>query len=77
MYSTVASSGATVRLNEAFDSGFSMGLMRKDVRLAMELASRLDVPLEIGERVGTLWRDHSRADDDEDFNRIADLGDSD
>ena len=59
-------------LSESFDSGFSTGLMRKDVRLALELASRVNVPLEIGRLVGKLWTDRSTIADDDDFNRIAD-----
>ena len=57
-----------------FDSGFSMGLMRKDVRAALELASRLGIELPISELAGALWRESAaRLDDGADFNRIAAL----
>ncbi|MGL4437995.1 MAG: NAD(P)-dependent oxidoreductase [Bosea sp. (in: a-proteobacteria)] len=58
----------------AFDSGFTMGLMRKDVGLAAALAKEVGVNLPVSELTAGLWRD-SRAElgDSEDFNRIAGL----
>ena len=56
-----------------YDSGFSMGLMRKDVRLALEMAERVGVKLPLGVAAAELWE--SSADtqsDSSDFNRIAD-----
>jgi 3-hydroxyisobutyrate dehydrogenase len=38
-----------------FDSGFSMGLMRKDVRLARELADLIHADLPLSEVVARLW----------------------
>lgn len=61
-------------LSRAFDSGFTMGLMRKDVRLAAELieASGLDAPL--CREVAARWAmSAERLADDADFNRIAAL----
>jgi len=60
-------------LNGAFDSGFSMGLMRKDVGLAKALADSVDLSLPLLDDVAKLWREDSKAAiaDDEDFNRIA------
>lgn len=59
-------------LSGTFDSGFTMGLMRKDLRLALELAGKLGVNLELGSVAGRLWAGSRDAvPDGEDFNRIA------
>ena len=61
-------------LSGAFDSGFTMGLMRKDVGLAARLieASGLDAPL--CREVAARWAmSAERLADDADFNRIAAL----
>ncbi|XWN28975.1 MAG: NAD(P)-dependent oxidoreductase [Devosia sp.] len=60
--------------SDAFDSGFTMGLMRKDVRLAAKLAASLGESLPVSALVADLWAKsaHSLADD-EDFNRIVSL----
>jgi len=66
-------------LNDAFDSGFTMGLMRKDVRLAKSLAESLGLELPLLERVAALWAQSAESlADGEDFNRIVELisGDS-
>lgn len=42
-------------MSERFDSSFSMGLMRKDVRLARELSDRVGTELPLSELVGQLW----------------------
>lgn len=58
-----------------FDSGFTMKLMRKDVRLSQELIEGLDIDLPLARKVADLWA--ASADtiaDDEDFNRIVELG---
>jgi len=56
----------------SFDSGFSAGLMRKDVGLALELARELDVPLEATGRAAALWQELRAAVPDEaDFNRLS------
>lgn len=59
----------------AFDSGFTMGLMRKDVRLAAEMAARAGVDLPLCGMAARLWADSAAAlADGEDFNRIVTLG---
>jgi 3-hydroxyisobutyrate dehydrogenase len=56
----------------SFDSGFSAGLMRKDVGLALELARELDVPLEACGRAAALWEElRAAVPDDADFNRLS------
>ncbi len=42
-------------MSERFDSGFTMGLMRKDVRLARELSDRVGTDLPLSNLVGQLW----------------------
>ncbi|MFN8891692.1 MAG: NAD-binding protein, partial [Alphaproteobacteria bacterium] len=52
--------------------GFSAGLMRKDVGLALELARELDVSLEATGRAAALWQELREAVPDEaDFNRLS------
>jgi 3-hydroxyisobutyrate dehydrogenase len=43
-------------LNEKFNSGFALGLMAKDITLAMEVAGALDVPAELGRATLDLWK---------------------
>ncbi|OKH87873.1 3-hydroxyisobutyrate dehydrogenase [Thalassospira sp. TSL5-1] len=58
-------------MNGAFDSGFTMGLMRKDMRLAMSLAEQKDISLPVCELAGKIWADSAEIlADDDDFNRI-------
>lgn len=58
-------------MNDAFDSGFTMGLMRKDMRLAISLAEQKDIPLPVCELAGKIWADSAKLlADDADFNRI-------
>jgi len=55
-----------------FDSGFSAGLMRKDVGLALALARELDVPLEATGHAALLWQELREAVPDEaDFNHLS------
>jgi 3-hydroxyisobutyrate dehydrogenase len=42
-------------LNKAYNSGFTMGLMRKDVGLASDLAASLDLDLPLSRTVAQLW----------------------
>ena len=59
-------------MNEAFDSGFTMGLMRKDVRLADDLARAVSADLPLASVAARLWADSAaRLDDGADFNRLA------
>jgi 3-hydroxyisobutyrate dehydrogenase len=48
-------------LNGKFDSGFSLGLMAKDLSLAMEVAQACDVPAELGRACLKLWKDAETA----------------
>lgn len=59
-------------LSERFDSGFTTGLMRKDLRLARDAAEQLGMPPGLLAAVVERW--HAGAEhiaDGEDFNRIA------
>jgi 3-hydroxyisobutyrate dehydrogenase len=57
--------------NGAFDSGFTMKLMRKDVRLAMDLLRAVNVNAPIATEAGRLWaKSADSIGDAEDFNRI-------
>jgi 3-hydroxyisobutyrate dehydrogenase len=58
-------------LNEAFDSGFTMGLMRKDVKLALDLAENTGVDLEGFKAIAGIWLEGSQEIPDlADFNEI-------
>ncbi len=43
-------------LNGKFNSGFALGLMAKDLALAMEVAEACDVPAELGHACLALWQ---------------------
>jgi len=58
-------------LNEEFNSGFTMQLMRKDVRLAKQLIEDMGLSLPMAEQTSSIW--HASADniaDQDDFNCI-------
>lgn len=58
-------------LNGAFDSGFTMGLMRKDVGLALDLARSSGVDLAGFTGIADIWLNGSdQIPDDADFNQI-------
>ena len=58
-------------LNETFDSGFTMGLMRKDVGLALDLAKSSGVDLAGFAAIAEIWRNGSgHIPDSADFNEI-------
>jgi 3-hydroxyisobutyrate dehydrogenase len=60
-------------LSGKFDSGFSAGLMRKDVRLALELAEQVGGTCPLSEHVGRIWEaTRERIPDQADFTRMAD-----
>jgi len=64
-------------LNKAYDSGFTMGLMRKDVGLARDLALSLDLDLPLSRMVAQLWQASSETlPDNEDFCAIVQRTDS-
>jgi 3-hydroxyisobutyrate dehydrogenase len=59
-------------LSGTFDSGFTMGLMRKDVRLALGLAESLGVELPGFAPIARVWSESAvHLADGEDFNAIA------
>ncbi|WP_419897517.1 NAD(P)-dependent oxidoreductase [Roseomonas sp. USHLN139] len=61
-------------LPATFDSGFSAGLMRKDVRLALEMAEASGVALPLSAEVARIWRDSTpRIADTDDFTHMADF----
>lgn len=57
-------------MNDRFDSGFSMGLMRKDVRLAQEMAERTGADNPLTSVVARLWADADGLKDSDDFTRM-------
>jgi 3-hydroxyisobutyrate dehydrogenase len=58
-------------LNEKFDSGFTMKLMRKDMRLALELLQSQNISAPVAKEAGRLWaKSEESIGDAEDFNRI-------
>ncbi|KFD22534.1 NADP-dependent dehydrogenase [Tatumella ptyseos ATCC 33301] len=58
-------------LNKAYNSGFTMALMRKDVGLANTLAEQLDLHLPLSSFVGQQWhKSIATIPDNEDFNYI-------
>lgn len=64
-------------LSGRFDSGFSAGLMRKDLALALKMAEACDVPVTLGSHVAGLWSQAvSGLSDGEDFTRIARAGEA-
>lgn len=57
-------------MSDRFDSGFSMGLMRKDVRLAKKLADSTGAQLPLSEQVASLWAGSTDLADSDDFTRM-------
>ena len=58
-------------MSNRFECGYTMGLMRKDVRLVLDIAQQAGVALPLGEHVANLWLESSdRLDDAEDFTRM-------
>jgi 3-hydroxyisobutyrate dehydrogenase len=61
-------------LNGAFDSGFTMKLMRKDVRLAEQLIGELGLSLPLAADTARIWSESTDSiADADDFNRITEL----
>ena len=59
-------------MSNRFDSGFSAGLMRKDVGLAADLAAETGLDLPLSREVARLWlEDRTKVADTEDFTRMA------
>lgn len=60
-------------LNGAFNSGFTMKLMRKDLRLAAAMIAQSGANAPLSQEALRLWADSADAiEDGEDFNRIVD-----
>ncbi|MGU3575397.1 NAD(P)-dependent oxidoreductase [Brucellaceae bacterium C25G] len=57
-------------MNDRFDSGFSMGLMRKDVRLAQAMADKNGVENPLTTMVAKLWAGSEHLKDTDDFTRM-------
>ncbi len=58
-------------LSERFDSGFTTGLMRKDLRLARDAAEQLGIPLPLLQAVVDAWHANpEQPTDSDDFNHI-------
>lgn len=58
-------------LSDSFDSGFTMGLMRKDVRLAIDLAAQSGIRMPAFDAVARQWAESADAiPDSADFNAI-------
>ncbi|WP_224105619.1 NAD(P)-dependent oxidoreductase [Vreelandella aquamarina] len=58
-------------LSERFDSGFTSGLMRKDLRLARDAAEQLNIPLPLLQAVVGAWHANpENPTDSDDFNHI-------
>ncbi|AEF56471.1 NAD(P)-dependent oxidoreductase [Marinomonas posidonica] len=55
-------------MNKAYNSGFTMGLMRKDIGLAASLAADLQLDLPMTKQTATLWQNsHEQIADTQDF----------
>lgn len=62
-------------LNDTYDSGFTMGLMRKDVGLSLDLAKTSNVALDGFAGIADIWLNASSAiSDSADFNEIVKHG---
>ena len=60
-------------LSKNFSSGFATGLMRKDVRLALELAESVGAELPVATLARAIWsEERSGIADSEDFTRLGD-----
>jgi len=48
-------------LDRSFDDGFALGLMNKDVGIALEAAAEMDFPMRVGHVVRELWQTAAEA----------------
>lgn len=48
-------------MSRSFGSGFSIGLMAKDLRTALELAQQVDAPMPLGSHCVPLWNDAEKS----------------
>lgn len=58
-------------LTGSFDSGFPVGLMSRDIHLAVEAAESWDIEMPLAARSAAAWARLSEADPRMDFNRMA------
>jgi 3-hydroxyisobutyrate dehydrogenase len=42
-------------LNRTFDDGFALGLMSKDLKIALETATEMEFPMPIGSALAQIW----------------------
>ena len=65
-------------MSDRFDSGFSMGLMRKDVRLAQAMAAEAGVSLPLTSEAARLWAESAQTlEDTDDFTRMGAFAETD
>jgi 3-hydroxyisobutyrate dehydrogenase len=58
-------------LSDSFDSGFTMELMRKDVRLAKNMIGEMGLELPVAQQVAEIWsQSEANLPDQDDFNGI-------
>ena len=58
-------------LNEDYNSGFTMGLMRKDVKLGLELTKKYEVNAPAFDTIASIWEESKNSlPDNKDFNEI-------
>ena len=43
-------------LNRAFDDGFALGLMSKDLKIALEAAAEMELPTPVGSALAQIWQ---------------------
>jgi 3-hydroxyisobutyrate dehydrogenase len=48
-------------MSRTFGSGFSVGLMAKDLRTALELAQQVQAPMPLGSHCVPLWNDAEKS----------------
>lgn len=58
-------------LSDSFDSGFTMELMRKDVRLAKNMIGEMELELPVAQQIAEIWsQSEANLRDQDDFNCI-------
>ena len=58
-------------LNGSYNSGFTMGLMRKDVKLGLELTNKYAVTTPAFDTIASIWEESNNSlPDNKDFNEI-------
>jgi 3-hydroxyisobutyrate dehydrogenase-like beta-hydroxyacid dehydrogenase len=54
-YSTVVKFPRYI-LTRAFDDGFALGLMRKDLKIALQAAAEMELPMPVGSALSQIWQ---------------------